>query len=110
VALEQSQRNWHEGEHDIWPWATYLITVLAQSYADFEERVAAGRESEAGTKQERVRYWVLSEAPAAFRIAEVRSAVPGVGDETIRLALRTMKGEGLVEVTGNGRAARWRRI
>jgi hypothetical protein len=53
---------------------------------------------------------VLSEAPAAFRIAEVRSAVPGVGDETIRLALRTMKGEGLVEVTGNGRAARWRRI
>jgi Fic family protein len=110
VALEQSQRNWHEGEHDIWPWTTYLITVLAESYEDFEERVAAGRGSEAGTKQERVRHWVLNEAPKEFRIGDVRVALPGVGDETIRLTLRTMKAEGLVEPTGTGRAARWRRL
>jgi Fic family protein len=110
VALEQSQRDWHAGEHDIWPWTTYLITVLAESYDDFEKRVAAGRGSETGTKQERVRHWVLNEAPAAFRIAEMRIAVPGVGDETIRLTLRKLKNEGLVESTGTGRAARWRRI
>lgn len=109
VALEQSQRNWHEGEHDIWPWTTYLITVLAESYDDFEKRVAAGRGSEVGTKQERVSHWVRNEAPANFRIAEVRIAVPGVGDETIRLTLRKLKSEGLVEATGTGRAARWRR-
>lgn len=109
VALEQSQRDWHSGEHDIWPWTTYLITVLAESYDDFEERIAAGRGSVVGTKQERVRYWVLNEAPAEFRIAAVRIALPGVGDETIRLALRAMKREGLVETTGTGRAARWRR-
>ncbi len=109
VALEQSQRNWREGEHDIWPWTTYLITVLAESYDDFEERVAAGKGSAVGTKQERVRHWVMNEAPADFRIAEVRIAVPGVGDETIRLTLRKLKSEGLVEVTGTGRAARWRR-
>jgi Fic family protein len=110
VALEHSQRNWHEGEHDIWPWTSYLITVLAESYDDFEDRVAAGRGSEAGTKQDRVRHWVLNEAPAEFRIADVRIAVPGVGDETIRLTLRKMKGEGLVETTGTGRAARRRRV
>jgi Fic family protein len=110
VALEQSQRDWHAGEHDIWPWTTYLIAVLAESYDDFEERVAAGRGSEAGTKQERVRHWVLNEAPADFRIAEMRIALPGVSDETIRLALRTMRSEGLVEATGTGRAARWRRV
>jgi Fic family protein len=109
IALEQSQRGWHAGEHDIWPWTTYLITVLAESYDDFEKRVAAGRGSEAGTKQERVRYWVLNEAAAEFRIAEARAALPGVGDETIRLTLRTMRSEGLVEPTGTGRAARWRR-
>ena len=110
VALEQSQRNWHEGDHDIWPWTTYLITVLGEAYDDFEERVAAGRGSEAGTKQERVRYWVLNEAPAEFRIADARIAAQGVGDETIRLTLRKMKRECLVEVSGTGRAARWRRI
>lgn len=110
VALEQSQRNWHRGEHDIWPWTTYLITVLAEAYGDFEERIAAGRGSETGTKQERVRYWVLNEAPSAFKIADARIAIPGAGDETIRLTLRKMKGEGLVAVSGAGRAARWRRI
>lgn len=110
VALESSQRNWHASEHDIWPWTTYLITVLAASYDDFEQRVAAGRGSEKGTKQERVRRWVLDEAPSEFRVAEVRIAVPGAGDETIRLTLRTMKGEGLIESTGTGRAARWRRL
>jgi Fic family protein len=109
LALEQSQRNWHQGEHDIWPWTTYLITVLAAAYDDFEERVAAGRGSESGTKQERVRYWVLNEAPAEFKIADARIAVPGAGDETIRITLRKMKAEGLVESSGTGRAAHWRR-
>ncbi len=110
LALEQSQRNWHEGEHDIWPWTTYLITVLAEAYGDFEDRIAAGRGSESGTKQERVRHWVSNEAPAQFGIADARIAVPGVGDETIRLVLRKMKGEGLVEVSGAGRSARWRGV
>ena len=110
VALEQSQRNWHEGDHDIWPWTTYLVSVLAESYDDIEQRVAAGRGSEVGTKQERVRNWVLNEAPSEFRIGDVRIAVPGVSDETIRLTLRGMKGEGLIEQAGTGRAAHWRRV
>jgi Fic family protein len=110
LALEQSQRDWHEGRHDLWPWTTYLIAVLAESYDDFEKRIAAGRGSEAGTKQERVRHWISNEAPVEFRIADVRMACPGVGDETIRLTLRKMKSEGLVEATGTGRGARWRRI
>lgn len=109
LALEQSQRNWTVGEHDIWPWTTYLVTVLALSYDDFEQRVAAGRGTEVGTKQDRVRHWILNEAPEEFRIADVRVAVPGAGDETIRLALRKMKGEGFVRSTGTGRAARWQR-
>jgi Fic family protein len=110
LALEQSQRNWHQGEHDIWPWAQYLISVLAESYDDFERRVAAGRGSESGTKQERIRRWVLDEAPGDFTVGDVRIAVPGAGDETIRLTLRALKAEGLIESTGTGRAARWRRL
>ncbi len=110
VALEQSQRNWREGEHDIWPWTQYLVRVLAESYDDFEQRVAAGRGSEVGTKQERIRRWALDEAPAQFQISDVRTAVPGVGDETIRVALRGMKAEGLIESTGPGRGSYWRRL
>ncbi len=110
VALEQSQRRWHEGEHDIWPWTQYLVSILADSYDDFEQRVAAGRRSAVGTKQERVRRWILHEAPKEFRLADTRNAVVGVGDQTIRLTLRALRDEGAIESVGTGPGAYWRRI
>jgi Fic family protein len=110
TALEQSQRNWHDAQHSIWPWTEYLIAVLAESYDDFENRVAARRGSEAGTKQERIRHWVLHEAPAEFRISDVRRALPGVSDPTIRLALRALRDEGRLEPKSVGMGAKWRRL
>lgn len=110
TALEQSQRNWHDADHSIWPWAEYLITVLAESYDDFEDRAVASRGSETGTKQERIRHWVLHEAPAEFKIGDVRRALPGVSDPTIRLALRALRDEGRLEPRSVGMGARWRRL
>lgn len=110
AALEQSQRGWLEGEHAIWPWSEYFIRVLAESYDDFEARVAAGRGSEGGTKQDRVRHWALREAPTEFKLQDVRRALPGVSDPTIRLGLRALRDERRLEAEGAGRGARWRRI
>ncbi len=110
LALEQSQRGWQDGSHSIWPWTEYLIRVLAQCYLDFEQHVAAGRGAEAGTKQERIRRWVLQEAPTKFRIGDVRRALPGVSDPTIRLSLRALRDEGRLESEGVGKGARWRRL
>jgi len=109
TALEQSQRDWYRGEHDIWPWTQYLVGVLAESYVDFETRVAAGRGSEAGTKKDRIRYWILNEAPTEFRIRDVRRAIQGASDPTIRLVLREMRDEGLIQPSGTGRGAGWHR-
>jgi Fic family protein len=110
VALEQSQRGWYAGEHSIWPWTEYLIRVLAASYEDFENRIAAGRGAEAGTKQDRIRQWALNEASAEFRMKDVRRAVPGVSDPTIRLVLRALRDEGRLQAESVGRGARWRRL
>jgi Fic family protein len=110
LALEQSQRGWRDGSHSIWPWTEYLIRVLAQSYEDFERRVAAGRGTETGTKQERIRRWVLQDAPVEFRISDVRRALPGVSDPTIRLSLRALRDEGRLESESVGKGARWRRL
>jgi Fic family protein len=110
AALEQSQRGWHEGAHTIWPWTEYLVRILAESYEDFESRVAAGRGGEAGSKQERIRRWALHEAPAEFKIGDVRRALPGVSDPTIRLALRSLRDEGLLAAESVGRGAKWRRL
>jgi Fic family protein len=109
TALEQSQRDWYAGEHSIWPWTEYLIRILAGSYEDFERRVAAGRGAEGGTKQDRIRRWALDEAPSVFRFKDVRRAVPGVSDPTIRLVLRALRDEGRLQPEGVGNGARWRR-
>ncbi len=110
TALELSQLRWHEGQHSIWPWTEYLIRILSESYADFENRVVAGRGAEGGTKQDRIRRWALDEAPGEFRLKDVRRAVPGVSDPTIRLALRALRDDGRLEAEGVGRGAKWRRV
>jgi Fic family protein len=110
LALEESQRGWHVGEHTIWPWTEYLLRILAGSYEDFESRVAGGRGSEVGSKQERIRRWALEDAPTEFKIGDVRRALPGVSDPTIRLALRALRDEGLLVAESVGRGARWRRL
>lgn len=97
-ALYASQRRWHEGAHDVWPWIEYLVGVLTHAYDDFEARVAARRTLATGSKQSQVRRYVLEHAPRRFRVRDVRAALPGVSDQTIRLVLGQLRREGLIEV------------
>lgn len=107
-ALEASQRGWHEGEHDVWPWLTYFTTILADAYERFEARVAGARAAH-GSKADRVRTWAVHEAPREFRFAEAVAALPGISPATIRAALNELRGEGLFEAT-RGASAVWRRL
>jgi hypothetical protein len=61
------------------------------------------------TKQERVREHILRHGPATFRLADIRTAVPGVSDQTIRLVLEQLRGEGKARADGTGRSATWTR-
>ena len=106
-ALLASTHGWQDGTNDPWPWLSYLVDQLAQAYLRFEHRTAASRST--GTKQDRLRGFVLNEAANVFRIADVRLILPGVSDQTIRLALETLKKEGLLVADGTGRGATWRK-
>ena len=107
AALYESQRDWHEGEHTIWPWTEYLVGALAVCYQRFEERVAAERGAKGMSKQDRVRAYVLHHAASRFTIADVRRALPGTSDQTIRLVLKTCRDDGLIRADGTGRSAEW---
>ena len=109
ASLYESQRGWHEGEHSIWPWISYLARILADAYEDFEQRVAAAGES-TGSKQDRVRDYILGQAPKVFRRRDIERALPGVSQATIRLVLGELRDEGKIETEGSGRGARWRRL
>lgn len=114
AALYESQRHWHEGTHDVWPWIEYLASILGGAYDDFESRVTARRNLGALSKQGRVREYVLHHAAEVFRLRDVRTALPGVSDPTIRLVLSELRSEGLIQVDettgGHGPRAAWRRV
>lgn len=110
AALFESQRGWHHAEHTIWPWVEYLTSALAATYERFEGRVASGREAEGSNKQERIRNYILFHAPKRFTIADVRRAVPGTSDQTIRLVLNAVRSEGAIQRDGTGRSAGWIRM
>lgn len=106
--LYESQQRWHTGEHSIWRWVSYLATILAGAYDDFEERVANARDT-VGSKQDRVRQYILKQAPAEFRRRDLERALPGVSPATIRLVLNELRDSGRITVDGGGPGARWRR-
>src|SRR5260221_10778418 len=66
------------------------------------------RQSDAIIKASRApaREHILRRAPVTFRLADIRTAVPGVSDQTIRLVLEQLKNEGKVGADGTGAARR----
>jgi Fic family protein len=106
-ALLDSTHGWHDGAADPWPWLGYFANVIAGAYTVFANRTAAAKTP--GTKQHRIREHILRHAPVRFRLADIRAAVPGVSDQTIRLVLEQLKKEGKVRSDGTGRAATWTR-
>lgn len=110
AALRSSQSRWHDSEHNVWPWIEYLCGVLAVAYDTFEARVSAATQEVGLSKQERVlRHVGHMQQGREFTLAELRRALPGISDQTIRLALADARSAGEVEVDGRGRGARWRR-
>ncbi len=107
--LYESQQGWHTGEHTIWPWISYLASILAGAYDDFEQRVAQARDT-VGSKQDRVRTHILEQAPAEFRRRDIERALPGISPATVRLVLNELREQGRITVDGGGPGARWRRV
>lgn len=105
--LLESTHDWHEDESDPWPWLSYFVRTLATAYDLFAERAASDRAGD--TKQERVRRYVVEHAPPIFRLSDVRTALPGISDQTIRLVLDRLKADAVVTPDGTGRAAAWRK-
>jgi Fic family protein len=108
ASLYESQRDWHDGQHTIWLWVSYLARILADAYAGFEQRVAGERRRPA-SKQDRARDYILNQAPAVFQRRDVERALPGVSQATIRLVLNELRDARQIKAEGSGPGARWRR-
>lgn len=104
--LEASSAGWHEGRHDVRPWLRYFWGMLLRAYREFEERAGS---IETGTKTEMIRQ-AAGRRAVPFAISEIEQELPTVSRDMIRLVLRQMRDEGTLEVVGQGRGAKWRRV
>ncbi|QOC22346.1 Fic family protein [Wenzhouxiangella sp. AB-CW3] len=106
--LEKSSAGWHEGRHDAMPWLEYFWGTLIRAYREFEERVHRVR-TVPGAKTEQVRL-AVSRRAQPFAISEIEAECADVSRDMVRHVLRQMREEGLIEVIGRGRGAKWRQI
>jgi Fic family protein len=104
-SLNASTRDWHDSEHDIWPWLTYFTGILTAAYKELERRV--GTLGTRGAKRELFLQFVRSTVQDTITFADVRQAAPGVSDDYIRKVLRELRDEGVLRAEGVGRGARW---
>lgn len=108
-ALAQSTDGWFaEGTHSIWPWTRYFLHQMSAAYERFEQRVAGA--TARGTKHQRVQEHILEHAPGTFSVGDLRRALPGVSDATIRSVLRELRDSGSIRATGTGRGTLWQRL
>jgi len=106
-ALERSSLTWREGRNDPWPYVNYLLFILKKAYKEFEQRVGETA-SPRGAKTELIRAAVAAKT-GAFALADIERDCPGVSRDMIRRVLRVMRESGLVECTGKGPGAKWRK-
>ena len=106
--LEASSKNWHQGRHDPHPWLNYSWGVLIAAYKEFADRVGTIQTAR-GSKTERVRA-DIGRRLGPFAISDIERDCPTVSRDMIRVVLNQMRDEGLVELHGKGRGAKWEKV
>ena len=106
--LQQSSQGWHEGKHDPWPYANYLLYTLKELYAEFEQRVG-DMSAPLGQKTEVVQH-AIAGFPGEFHVSELQIRCPGVSLDMIRKVLKDMALDKTILCLGRGKKARWKRI
>ena len=104
-SLERSSQGWHEGKHDIFPWASYFWGVLLRAYGEFESRVGKLRRGK-GAKTAHIQE-VVSRKIQPFAISDIEADCPEISRDMIRLVLRRLRDAGSIRLQGKGRGAKW---
>jgi Fic family protein len=104
-ALARSSVGWHEGQHDLYPWLNYWLTIVRRAYRVFEER-AGQVKAPRGAKRQLIEAAIGSRS-GSFKLTDIEAACPGVSREMIRKVLKEWRDAGRISVRGHGPGARW---
>jgi len=103
-SLAASSVGWHDARHDLLPWLGYMLSIAREAYDEMANRFEHVKV--AGGKQALIRRIVSSQL-TPFTLAQLSAQVPSVSRPTIKKVLAELRREGVVELEGRGRGARW---
>lgn len=105
-ALKDSSKNWHEGNHEVSYFWNYFLGVVRDAYGELAERVKV-REGQSRGKSELLKQVILSQRDT-FSLADIKSQVETSSPQLIKKVFAELKNSGLLELSGQGRGARWK--
>jgi len=106
--LQNSSQGWHESAHDSLPWMEYCLSTILAAYKEFEgrfARISSGQGSKADMIMNAIDAYI-----GDFSISELAQACPVVSRDMLKHQLFKMRDNGIIEATGKGRYARWRKV
>jgi hypothetical protein len=101
--LAECSRDWQQGRNEIVVWWNFLLSILRRAYKEFESRIEA---AEIPAKAHLARDAAMNQ-DGPFTLAEIAAQCPSVSPQMIKKVLAGLKKDGLVQLTGRGRSARW---
>ena len=102
--LAECSKGWSKGENEILPWWNHFLGILRHAYQDFERQMELT--GDRPPKTDLVRQTVLNQVET-FTLADLAAQLPAVSRQLIKKVLSQMKDEGMVQLSGKGRGARW---
>ena len=106
--LQSSSQGWHEAEHDSLPWMEYCLSTILAAYKEFESRftrISSGQGSKTTMIMNAITAYI-----GDFSISDLAQACPVVSRDMLKHQLFKLRDAGIIEATGKGRYARWRKI
>jgi Fic family protein len=108
-ALQESSRDWHDGQGSYLPFVRYTLQIILAAYKDFSERVASGT-TKGVTKTERISR-LLATSLGQWTKSDIRDHYPDISDATIEQTLaKLLRGDEIIKIgEKKGTSYTWKR-
>ncbi len=100
--LQASSQDWHEGENDYKPFASYFLGTILSAYRDLESRVNLLSSSNL-SKAERIEE-LIKQKLGKITKAEILEKYPDISTTTVERSLKDLLDKGKIEKVGKARA------
>jgi Fic family protein len=105
AALGHSDDGWHDNQHNLEYWLSYLSRILLAAYHELDEGV--GKVARPSLTQNVIE--IIASLELSFTSGQIINALPHENPQSIRNILQALRKEGHISSEGIGRAACWKK-